>query len=387
MSRPVLLCSNDKGLARDLQRTVTALDAARTPAEIPVARNGADGLRLACALEEPLVIVDVWLDEATDLLRAMREEAPGAMRLAVASYWVEPLRYAMQAAGAVELLDTPFDTDRLRELLGVAALEQSRPKGRLLCFLGAQSGNGASTICLHLGHLLANRSGRKALLVELDFHSGALACRLGVEPKQTLADLSGLQEREARVRWREAVTRWRKLDVLLGPPSSNLMSSRGLPPVQLVLEAALRGYDEVLADLPCSMNASVRDVVARAERVYLTATSEVSSLHLASRRFQELRAAGVPESKVFLVLNRVAEGRVLDEDDVRRIVGIGVKYRLRNDYKSVSEAEGKSDVLAVDSALGKGLQEMADDLTGRKRSASQMVQESLQWFFRGGGRG
>jgi len=210
---------------------------------------------------------------------------------------------------------------------------------------------------------------------------------MGLEPKQTLADLSGLHEREAHGRWRKAVATWKGVDVLFGPPSSNMLSSRGLPPVELVLEAALWSYDEVLADLPCSMNASVREVVAQAERVYLTATSEISSLHLASRRFRELRTAGVPESKIFLVLNRVGEGRVLEEEDVRRIVGIGTKYRLRNDYKATTEAESRSDVLPEDSALARGIQEMGEDLTGgRKRSASQMVQQSLQWFFRGGSR-
>jgi|GEM_PF-6617118 len=385
MMRPVLLCSSDKSLARDLQRAVHGLGGMMAASEVPVARSAPEGLRLACELKEPLLIVDARLDEATDLLRAVKAEAPGVVRVAVASYWVDPLRYAMQAAGATELLDTPIAAERLRELLGMGPKlpESGGGKGRLLCFLAAQNGNGASTISMHLGHQLASRE-RKALLVELDFHSGVLACRMGLEPKKTLADLSGLHEVEAHRLWPSAVVRWKGLDVLLGPASSNALSARGLPPVELVLDAALRRYDEVLADLPCSMNQSVRGVVALAERVYLTATPEISSLHLASRRFQELRAAGVPESKVFLVLNRVSEGRMLDSGDVRRIVGVDVKYRLQNDFRAASEAEAKAEVLPSDSLLGRGLLEMAEDLTGKKRSASKLVQQSLEWFFKGG---
>lgn len=386
MMRPYLLCSTDRSLARELQRTVHSLGGLMSATEVPIAHNAVDGLRMACGMERPLVMVDARLDEATDLLRALKAEAPDARRVAVSSYWVDPLRYAMQAAGATELLDTPVGLDRLRGLLGAdaeTAPEAGPRKGRLLCFLAAQSGNGASTIAMHLAHRLASRE-RQALLVELDFHSGVLACRMGIQnPKYTLADLSGLHEVEAHRLWPSAVARWKGLDVLLGPPSSNALASRGLPPVELVLGGALQVYDEVLADLPCSMNQSVRGVVAQAERVYLTATPEISSLHLAARRFQELRAAGVAESKVFLVLNRVSEDRMLDAGDVRRIVGIDVKYRLQNDFRAASEAEAKAEVLSQDSPLGRGLLEMAEELSGRKRS-SGLVKQSLEWFFKGG---
>lgn len=384
--RPILLCSNDKGMAQELQRAVNAMRGGPTT-EIPVAVTATEGLQRACELDDPAVVVDARLEAATDLLRAMKTEAPKATRTAASNSWVEPLRYAMQAAGAEELLDSPFDPEAVRSLLGASPLPRATPrKGRLLCFISAQSGNGASTIGLHLGQILAAQKDRKALLVELDFHSGALACRMGLEPKSTLADLSGLAEEEALRRWRGAVQSWKGLDVLLGPPSSNVLSSRGLPPVELVLDAALQTYDDVLADLPCSMNASVRGVVAQAEQVYLTATSEISSLHLASRRFQELRSAGVPESKIFLVLNRVGEGGILDEEDVIRIVGVGVKYRLRNDYRAASTAESKGELTSPESALGRGLTEIGEDLLGGKRSASHLVQKSLQWFFNGGKR-
>src|SRR5690606_12070478 len=155
-------------------------------------------------------------------------QAPEATRTAVSASWPDPLRYAMQAAGAAETLDAPLDADRLRGLLGIGSLLNATTRtGRLLCFIGAQSGNGASTICLHLGRLLADRSERRTLLVELDFHSGALACRMGVEPARTLADLSGLGHAEAMRRWPDAVTFWKGLDVLLGPSSSNAMTARG----------------------------------------------------------------------------------------------------------------------------------------------------------------
>jgi Flp pilus assembly CpaE family ATPase len=388
MTRPILLCSANNGLARDLQRTVAALEAGGRPPETRIARNADDGLRMARELKEPLVIVDARLDNATDLLRSLQQETPEATRTAVSSAWPDTLRYAVQAAGAAHTLDAPLEAAELSRLLGLGSLlTASGRQGRLVCFIAAQSGNGASTICLHVGRLLAGRSKRGALLVELDFHSGALACRMGLQPERTLADLSGLDSAEASRRWREAVAPWKGLDVLLGPGSSNAMVARGLPPVNAVLDDALRVYGDVLVDLPCSVNASVREVLARAGHVYLTATPEVSSLHLAARRVQELLAAGVAESRISLVLNRVAPAGALDEEDVRRIVGVGVKHKLRNDYYAAAHAEAQAEALSPESALGRGLEEIADELVGKKPSASQRVQQKLDWFFRGLSRG
>jgi hypothetical protein len=67
-----------------------------------------------------------------------------------------------------------------------------------------------------------------------------------------------------------------------------------------------------------------------------------------------------------------------------QIVGIGVSHRLPNDYHAAADAEARAEALPPESALGRGLEEMAEGLGGHKRPGFRPVRRGLEWFFRGG---
>ncbi|MBI1356067.1 MAG: hypothetical protein GC160_17130 [Acidobacteria bacterium] len=382
MLRTVLLCSSDPAVVRDFERALTLLPADEGVPRSQIVHAALDGLRAARELDGPVVLIDARLPSAGDLLRALREDVPDALPVALAAAWSEPLGSSLNGGGELQTLETPLDPVALGALLGASPQPRgARKNGRLLCFLGAQNGNGASTLSLHIAHALATKHERRSLLLELDFHSGALACRLGIRPEPTLAELSGVRAEAAPQRWRSIVGSWRGLDILLAPASSNALSARGLPPIDSLLASCLQEYDDVLADLPCSINASIRKVMAKADLVFLVSTPEITALHLASRRFQRLLAAGVEESRIRLVLNRTGGEPALDDGDVQRIVGIAPSFRLPNDYQAAAAAESAAELIAPDSALGAGLAGLASTLAGKKSRSS--LRRGLEWFFTG----
>lgn len=338
----------------------------------------------------PAVLVDLQPgDEAVRLCRHLCESYPN-LRLAVAAAGELPDETVVEAtrAGAVSLGEAPFTADRLAKWVAPKAKPPKAKRGRLVCFVGAQDANGTSTAALHAGYALANERQQKVLLVELDFHSAVLTFRLGVEPPATLSDL-GRMGPIASDDWRNVVFGWEGLDLIAAPRSSRELLSRGLPPIEAVLEAALGEYDTVIADLPAGLPSSTRPVVARADRVYLICTPELTSLHLARRRLDEVRAAGAPLSKVRLTLNRFGSRSVLDAEDVVKIVGVPLGYSLPNDYVAASEALARGGLVDDETELGQELRGLGwhilDEVRPKKRTKSlkRTKRGALEWFFQG----
>ena len=86
---------------------------------------------------------------------------------------------------------------------------ETEPKsiGRLITLLPAQAGSGASTTALHVAEAIARNPTEKVMLIDYDFHSGATAFRLRLQPEGALDDL--LRRRAVFDRdLKRAVTAW-----------------------------------------------------------------------------------------------------------------------------------------------------------------------------------
>ena len=212
-------------------------------------------------------------------------------------------------------------------------------KGRLISFMSAQSGNGASMADAHAAWALVNERHAKVLVADLDFHSGATADRLRLEPRGTWAELVGVDPASGSCR--QANSSYAGIDLLLPTASANVIGFRGFPPIEAVLEAAAPTYDVVIADLPSALSTSARAVVARPDRIYPFCTPEPTSLHLVKRRMSELTSAGIDVSRVAIMLPCIAPHPLLDTTDGKKVLGRPVELQIPNDYLAASQAKPK----------------------------------------------
>lgn len=91
-------------------------------------------------------------------------------------------------AGVDEVLFAPFSGDDLKQALTRAAgARQSMTQGRVVAFLPAKAGNGASTAALHFAGTLA-QARQKVLLLDADLHSSVLALVLNLDPAHSILD-------------------------------------------------------------------------------------------------------------------------------------------------------------------------------------------------------
>jgi len=284
---------------------------------------------------------------------------------------------AAMRAGAAEYLSPPFDPDLLLESFRHRAKEETakKPKGRMVCFMPAQGGNGASTIALHVADAVSREIKKKVLLIDFDFHSGTVAFRLRLKPEYTFADAVTRTEIIDEL-WPRVVCSWNGLDVLASP-SANEVPAERLNRLGDVFSSAAHLYLCVVIDMPNALFTSCQEVLRLADAIYLVSTTEVMSLHLARRRINQLVQLNIPIEQIKLVVNRVGSKRGLDKSHIGKVVGVPVEWTISNEYAIVTHAYLKGGLVPQNLNLGKQLTDFACHIMGIQATK----QSSKRWKF------
>ena len=231
-------------------------------------------------------------------------------------------------------------------------------KARLVLFAPAQDGAGASTAALHTAALLATKYGVRTILAELDYYSDSVAYRLRLPEVQSLSDLGPDDT------WRKAVTHWDRLHLLAAPTSARTLRTRGLPRLTSALTEACEKYDVVVGDLPCNTAVVAPAILKAADRIFVVATAEVTSLYLARRRVLNLVTAGATSEAIKLIVNRDRAGAV-DSELALQVTGFSPHWRLPNDFAAASKAETEAGIVDSRSPLGRAYAGLAAEIAGQ----------------------
>lgn len=309
-----------------------------------------------------------------NMLRQARRTFPHAVAVAVSG--PRRLSAVVQArqAGAWGYLSEPFDMAPLAERLGVNASPRSSPKprpGAMAAFVPAQGGNGASTVAMHAAYAISERLGGRTLLVDFDLHTGTVAFQLGLAPRTSLADVFVSPENVGSLDW--APEKWRSLHILVGPHDPQTIDASSLADAGQVFEFMKMRYSVVIADLPPALGASSVRALEVADLYYIVCTPEITSLHLARRKIDLLKARGLDLDRMRVLVNRVGSDHSLDNRTIERIVGWPIEWAIDNDYEAVRRAAWEGGLVQSPSALAEQTQqlglEIVKDLKLEERAA------------------
>jgi Flp pilus assembly CpaE family ATPase len=367
MSYKVIVVSPDSDLVGILE---DALTDPSVGAELTVLRDYPSSEQLQKVVEngkDPVTAIIVGLADqarALELIRELRISHPSILAVAASTSSSADSILAAMRAGASEFLVPPVDRKHLEQCFRNQRKSATRDtNGKLLCFIPAQGGNGASTVAMHVADAISRSLKEKILIIDFDFHSGTIAFRLRLKAEFTFADAVARIE-DIDELWERLTTNWNGLDILSSPPRGSNLPINAFQQTHTIFRSAIRSYEYVLADLPTALYSSCHEIVSMADAVYVVSTPEVVSLHLARRRVSELLDLGVRHESIHLVLNRVGSKKTLNVGDVAEVVGIPVFASLSNDYAGVSDAALKGGLVPKDSTLGKEVRKLAQQIMG-----------------------
>lgn len=306
-------------------------------------------------------------DAALSTVRRLRRANAGLPIVAVHHEADARIDREALRAGAQGFFAPPIDADRLkaRVLGATAAVDSQRDPGALLSFVPARGGDGASTLALHVAESLSQAGDRKnsdgpaTLYIDFDFHAGSSAFRLKLPQGATILDALRLQDGLERG-WRGLPTRWKALDLLVGPDSETNPDPELFQRLPAAIDFLRRSYRYIVVDMPPAFYASSRDVLRLSDRIFVVHTPEVVSRRHADRRSEDVFGLGVEPSRVTTILNRADSQTPRSVDGMRMGHSMQQFATIRNDYASLRDAEMRGWLVGGETELGRDIRGVAE---------------------------
>ncbi len=302
--------------------------------------GGADALMVALDAERPgdveVLCANLRESEAADRVIVLARNADLAItrqlvREGVADVLTAPAGDAALVV-SLERLFKRFET------------EPSRPKaaGKVIAFLKAGGGVGATTIATQLATIFAARDrSLRVCLADLDVQSGSAAVYLDLQDTVTMRQVVAAGKNLDDIRFSEALSAHPSGVQVLGDPQEFIPLESLQPAVIENLIAALRrDFDIVLLDLPPAWMSWTDRALRQVDRIVLVTQLSVPHAHLTRRQLKVLASQRLDVTPLTLVCNGVG-GQTASGVSIKAVekaIGRDFDALLPEDRKLVAEA-------------------------------------------------
>jgi pilus assembly protein CpaE len=275
--------------------------------------------------------------------------------------------------GAVDVLPLPLDIVELetsirqiQEQQGSSSVEAGKAgrTSNIVTVLKAAGGVGATTLVAQLAARFATNEaahGREACLLDLDLQFGDAAFQLGMQTGLSVADLLAAGSRLDGSLIRATSTRHESgLHVISAPRELMPVEGHSSDDFIHIADAAAREFGTAFVELPTNWTKWSVSLIARSDLVLLVAELTITSLNRARRQLELLRAEGLGDLNVRVVINRFDKSqlRTIRASDVREALGYEISDTIANDpaiMRTASDRGVTIDQVKRKSTVGKDI--------------------------------
>jgi pilus assembly protein CpaE len=330
---------------------------------------------VARVLEEHYDVIIIDLDSDPEYALELVESigATGAATVMVYSTKADPdLLMRCMRAGAREYLTYPFDRNVVAESLVRAAARRpvggkstKKVAGRLLTFLGAKGGSGATTLACNFAVALAQEPNQKTLLVDLDLPLGDAALNLGIVAEystinalQAASRLDGAFLHQLLVKHSSGV--W-----VLAAPGKFIQFEAKDEDIDRLLAVARQEFDNVVVDWGSQLSFEGSSVLKESTAIYLVTQAGIPELRNSNRLITQFFTGGGPRLEI--VINRYeARSMGVSEEHITKALTRAAQWKIPNDYTAVRKMQINATPLALaDSPISRLIKQMARAAIGQ----------------------
>lgn len=280
--------------------------------------------------------------ERVDTLRHADTAGLVTVLLVVDAMSTAILRQAMRA-GVSDVLPKSCKDPELADLVrsGIERVEHlafnggGEGRGRVVAVFSPKGGAGTTTIAVNLA-VAASHGSVTPILVDADLPFGDVAITMGLEPTQSLADATGADMDQFRLRGLLVTESVSGLRTLLAPPDPARAEVITAADVTRTLELCRQIAPLVVVDTSSAFDEVTLSILDQADDVVVVASTDVTTVKNAKVALDTLHRLGVAQSHIYLVLNRVPARPLLAVSDVERVLGL--KAHCVPEDEAVAEA-------------------------------------------------
>ncbi|MGD0682013.1 MAG: AAA family ATPase [Terracidiphilus sp.] len=319
-----------------------------------------------------VILVDLDSDPeyALDLVESISTR--GLATVMVYSEQKDPdLLLKCMRVGAREFLTLPIDLDTMSVALGRASTlrmelrPSKKASGKLLVFLSAKGGSGATTLACNYAVSLAQESKLRTLLIDLNLPLGDAAINLGIKAQYSIVNafqntsrldphfLSGLLVQHSSGLY------------VLAAPSELAPTYVSADVIDKLLEVACQDFDYVVVDAGSRLDLQRKHLFDESAIVYLVTQAGIPELRNSHRLITQLSTEGSP--KLEIVINRYDPRSLeIDEAHITSALTRPAQWKIPNNYAAVRRMQNTATPLTdEDSPITRAIQQMTRSVCGQ----------------------
>lgn len=364
----IIIYNADPDFGPELRATLLKFEGVKIIAEVD------ETVLLPQAAQQfPADLIIVHLDPNPEAVLAVAgeliDELPDTAVFTISDCTDGQLILAAMRMGVREFITKPLDDEILSAALEKVTQRrvQAVVQGKLITVLGAAGGVGTSTIAANLSVEMADFTGEKVAVVDLDFRFGQIATMLDVESTYTIADLcESVEQLEQQVIERALVTHETGVNVLARPSTFSQAEHLSAAHCVGVLSSLMNMHDIVVVDGPTRFDMGAKAVLDIADEILLVAHLLVPCVRNLSRMVDGMRQVGFNMERVKLICNRTSrDSSGLSMQDLQDTLDMKVFTTLPDDWESTSGAVNLGEPLlkyAPKSRLREAIRDLAKRL-------------------------
>jgi pilus assembly protein CpaE len=280
-------------------------------------------------------------------------------------HWIlESLR-----GGAAEFVQAPFSETLMPALARIveARVENgsTRKKGRLLGFLSAKGGCGATTIACHVAVELQRQTKSNVLMADFDLASGLTRFLMKASGDYSVVDAARNLSRLDASLWQGFLSPVKPgLSVLPAPLTVSHRDTPEEADFQDLLRFMRTQHDWCVIDLGRSLTSVAEAALQEVDDLFLISTTEVIALHGLKSMARGLQDDQHNKHKLHVILNRAPKMMDITRDELEKILGRPLYATLPNDYPSLYESYAKGSLLPPGNRLAQHFARLTSQIIG-----------------------
>ncbi len=313
--------------------------------------------------------LDLLHDEFGSFFHKVRVAAPSLKIVALHPSADPKMILAAMRAGASEFIHPPIgDTMRAAlERIASHSDHEGTPvrKGKVVGFLSAKGGCGATTLACHIAAEIRRQTKEGVLIADFDFTSGMVGFLMKTTGDYSILDaIQNLYRLDASV-WKGLLGKGKAdISIMPTPPalSQDLRLEEG--DIQRVLRFMRTQHDWTVVDLGRSLTRLSRAAIEEVDQLFLVSTLEVPALYGVKNIIRLLTESAGDLGKLEIVLNRTPPSMDLSIKELEATLGRHIYATLPNDYASLYQSYADGTLLAGNNRLALHFARFATQLAG-----------------------
>lgn len=299
-------------------------------------------------------------------MRQLRYYSPSSKIIALHSTDDPKAILTAMRAGINEFLHPPFEGSLPAAILRVTSAGSSDgapiKHGKLIGFLSAKGGCGATTLACHVASELQNLTNKSVLLVDLDLTSGLVGFLMKTPSSYSVLDAIKNLSRLDESLWKALIVEQRpQLAVVPAPASCSRWDHPDENHLRQALQFMRTQHDWIVLDLGRSLNSMATAVLEEIDQLFLVSTLEVVALHGLKSIVHGLFEQG---EKLQVVLNRTPKMMDITTHELEKILGRSLYAALPNDYMALYQSYSSGNLLDSNNRLAQHFAMLASKIAG-----------------------